>query len=64
MVKHLQGITCCPAWDGGTLVRSAPDGLALVLGRHLKQDFSGPPAEPEASAIQPGMLIPQADKQA
>ena len=64
LIKHLQGITCCPAWDGGTLVRSAPDGLALVLGRHLKQDFSGPPAEPEASAIQPGMLIPQADKQA
>ena len=64
VIKHLQGITCCPAWDGGTLVRSAPDGLSLVLGRHLKQDFSGPLAEPDASAIQPGMLIPQAEKQA
>ena len=63
VIKHLQGITCCPAWDGGTLVRSAPDGLALVLGRHLKQDFSGPPAKAEDSAIQPGMLIP-ANKQA
>ncbi len=58
VIKHLQGITCCPAWDDGTLVRSAPDGLALVLGRHLKQDFSGPPAKTEDSAIQPGMLIP------
>ncbi len=64
VIKHLQGITCCPAWDGGTLVRSAPDALALVLGRHLKQDFSGPPAEPEASAIQPAMLMPQAGRQA
>ena len=64
VIKHLQGITCCPAWDGGTLVRSAPDGLALVLGRHLKQDLDTPPAEPEAFAIQPGMLMPQADKQA
>ena len=60
VIKHLQGITCCPAWDGGTLVRSAPDGLALVLSRHLKQDPDSPPAEPEASAIQPGMLMPQA----
>ena len=64
VMEHLQGITCCPAWDGGTLVRSAPDALALVLGRHLKQDFSGSPAEPEASAIQPAMLMPQAGKQA
>ncbi len=64
VIKHLQGITCCPAWDGGTLVRSAPDGLALVLSRHLKQDPDTPPAEPEASAIQPGMLMPQASKQA
>ncbi len=63
VIKHLQGITCCPAWDGGTLVRSAPDGLALVLSRHLKQDTDTPPAEPEASAIQPGMLMPQAGKQ-
>ena len=62
VVEHLQGITCCPAWDSGTLVRSAPDGLALVLKRNLKLDFSGPPAEPEASSIQPAMLMPQANK--
>ena len=62
VVEHLQGITCCPAWDSGTLVRSAPDGLALVLKRNLKLDFSGPPAEPEASSIQPAMLMPQTNK--
>ena len=35
VIQHLRGITCCPAWDEGTLVRSAPDALALVLSRHL-----------------------------
>ncbi len=59
VIKHLQGITCCPAWDGGTLVRSAPDALALVLSRHLKLDDDAQPAEPAASAVQPGMFSPQ-----
>ena len=31
VVEHLRGITCCPVWDGGTLVRSAPDAVAVVL---------------------------------
>ena len=35
LLEDLRGITCCPAWDEGTLVRSAPDAVALVLGRHL-----------------------------
>ena len=29
-----------PAWDGGTLVRSAPDAVALALSRHLTKEDS------------------------
>ena len=38
IVEHLRGITCCPAWDGGVLVRSTPDAVALVLSSHLDQE--------------------------
>ena len=31
VIRQLQGITCCPAWDDGTLVRSGPDAVAIVL---------------------------------
>ena len=31
VLEQLRGITCCPAWDDGTLVRSAPDAVALAL---------------------------------
>jgi ribonucleoside-diphosphate reductase alpha chain len=48
ILEDLRGITCCPAWDGGTLVRSAPDGVALALSRHLREDFQ-PAQEPEAT---------------
>jgi ribonucleoside-diphosphate reductase alpha chain len=48
ILEDLRGITCCPAWDGGTLVRSAPDGVALALSRHLR-DAAGPAREPEAT---------------
>ena len=34
VVDQLQGITCCPQWDDGVLVRSAPDAVAHVLSRH------------------------------
>jgi ribonucleoside-diphosphate reductase alpha chain len=47
LVDQLRGITCCPAWDNGTLVRSGPDAVALALARHLTED----PAE--ASLAQP-----------
>ena len=57
VVKHLEGITCCPAWDGGTLVRSAPDALALVLKRNLKLDDEVLPASEEARSTQPGMVL-------
>ncbi|MFW6174839.1 MAG: hypothetical protein ACOC5K_03595, partial [Chloroflexota bacterium] len=31
IIKQLRGITDVPAWDGGILVRSVPDAIALVL---------------------------------
>ena len=31
VVDQIKGITCCPAWDNGILVRSAPDAVALAL---------------------------------
>ncbi len=33
ILEQMRGITCCPAWDEGTLVRSAPDAVALALER-------------------------------
>jgi ribonucleoside-diphosphate reductase alpha chain len=66
VTKQLRGITCCPAWDGGTLVRSVPDALSLALDREIRE--SAPDATPvprdaeqaemfdrEASGM-PGML--------
>ena len=41
VVEHLQGITCCPVWDGGTLVRSAEDAVSLVLKQHLSDGDTG-----------------------
>ena len=38
VITQLKGITCCPAWDDGTLVRSGPDAVALALERHLSAD--------------------------
>ena len=35
VITQLRGITCCPAWDNGALVRSAPDAVALALERHI-----------------------------
>jgi len=34
VIEQLRGITCCPAWDEGTLVRSGPDAVALAMERH------------------------------
>jgi ribonucleoside-diphosphate reductase alpha chain len=56
ILDNLRGITCCPAWDGGTLVRSAPDGAALALSRHLKGHATAT-TPPEASTA-PLALFP------
>ena len=44
VVAQLKGITCCPAWDDGTLVRSGPDAVALALERRLNADPEARPA--------------------
>ncbi len=44
VVEQLKGITCCPFWDEGTLVRSAPDAVALALQRYI---------EGEATEVEP-----------
>ena len=37
VIEQLRGITCCPAWDDGTLVRSGPDAVALAMERHTSE---------------------------
>jgi ribonucleoside-diphosphate reductase alpha chain len=53
IVEQLRGITCCPAWDEGTLVRSGPDAVALALGRHLTEASEAAPSRhaPEATQL-------------
>ena len=38
VVEQLDGITCCPNWDSGTLVKSNPHAVALALDRHINGD--------------------------
>ena len=58
IVHHLQGITCCPAWDGGALIRSAPDAMAHVLSNHLNASHGAidGASEERAAALQPGLF--------
>ena len=51
VIDQLRGITCCPAWDDGTLVRSGPDAVALALERRWNTDQEALPA-PGADAMQ------------
>ena len=37
VVEHLRGITDEPVWDGGTLVRSVPDAISLVLDKYITE---------------------------
>ena len=39
IVDQLSGITSAPVWDRGVLVRSAEDGVAVVLRRFLHGDY-------------------------
>jgi ribonucleoside-diphosphate reductase alpha chain len=51
VVGQLRGITCCPAWDSGTLVRSSPDAVALALERN-PFGATGAPALPAQGGVQ------------
>ena len=54
IVEQLRGITCCPAWDGGIQIKSAPDALALVLARCL--EGQAPRYEAASEGVQPRLL--------
>ena len=59
IVAHLQGITCCPAWDGGTLIRSAPDAMAHTLVNHIHaahRAVAGPSEEQQPTVVQPALF--------
>ena len=68
IIDHLRGITCCPAWDRGQQVRSAPDAMALVLNRYAggvepsglpDTSKSGPVAyQPKLPPVAGGMDMP------
>jgi ribonucleoside-diphosphate reductase alpha chain len=51
IIDQLRGITCCPAWDNGALVRSGPDAVALALNRHLSADPDARPS-PNTDSMQ------------
>ena len=46
VTRQLRGITCCPAWDDGTLVRSGPDAVAIVLD-NITQGIAGEISPPD-----------------
>ena len=67
IIEHLRGITDEPVWDAGRLVRSAPDAVALVLSRHLREE-GALPADTRATAagessVQPGLFPPNAQRE-
>ena len=51
VVEQLKGITCCPCWDEGTLVRSGPDAVALALQRYM-EGTAGDTEPAESKAVQ------------
>jgi ribonucleoside-diphosphate reductase alpha chain len=54
VVEQLRGITCDPVWEAGTLVRSTPDAVALILSRHLEEKDLVLPAPADAKAVTAG----------
>ena len=57
IVEQLMGITCCPAWDDGTMVRSAPDAVALVLSRQSATPEMQAPQPKSAVAVQQELFL-------
>ena len=57
VLEQLRGITCCPAWDEGTLVRSGPDAVALALERHTDGvEGRAAPGQPVQMAFAPEVV--------
>ena len=61
VIDQLRGITCCPAWNEGELVKSGPDAVALVLSRHLMEHETWPSAE-APSVVGAQVPLPQLQK--
>ena len=57
VVEQLKGITCCPFWDEGTLVRSGPDAVALALQRYI--EGAGEEAGPTESKSVQLQFVPE-----
>ena len=47
IIQNLQGITCCPHYDNGVLIRSTPDAMAHMLRRHGSNDSDATEAQTE-----------------
>ena len=56
IIHQLQGITCCPAWDGGALIRSAPDAMARALSNHMDEPY---PTLPGGGPVVHRAALPQ-----
>ena len=56
VIDQLRGITCCPTWDDGVQVRSAPDAVALALERHTGRDEPAPEEQAHPYALQMGFF--------
>ena len=41
IIYNLRGITCCPAWDDGTQIQSAPDAMAHMLQSAIGRKRTG-----------------------
>ena len=55
VIEQLRGITCCPAWDEGTLVRSGPDAVALAMERQTGE-VAALPIESGSNGVQIKLL--------
>ena len=66
IVQQLRGITCCPFWDNGVMVRSAPDAVALALSKHAHSEDGGSKAvlwdERTVEGVQFGLYNPNSDQ--
>ena len=66
IVQQLRGITCCPFWDNGVMVRSAPDAVALALSKHAHSEDGGSKAvlwdERTVEGVQFGLYNPNSEQ--
>ncbi len=57
IIDHMRGITCCPVFNGGgEMVRSSPDGVALVLSRHSRESEFGAGFGNQTLVAQPSLF--------